>query len=314
MALVSHGSGPNGTYTYAQLEGLWIQAGGPRSMAPLMAAIAEAESGGDTNARNPSGATGLWQIKGAVNPGDQSTLTSPPVNAREAVLKWKTQGLTAWTTYTSGAYKAFLNTHTTPVAPTGNALGTSATVSATGAQAALGSTCIIGFGGVPGTSFINDIFSSGGNLGSFCFFTKTEARALIGGLLLASGGLITFVGLGVLVAGAFGKPGGSAGKAVSSAVEMGGAAAAALGFPEIGAPLAAAGASAKKGPSRADRKVAAAKEEAALERRSGQPRINNNLRVGRGAIRETPEETRRRRTQRSISPGGTPATREEAGF
>lgn len=105
------------TYTYSQLEGLWIQAGGPRWRAPLMAAIAMAESGGQSDARNPSGATGLWQILGAVNPQDQSRLTNPSVNAHEAVLKYRSQGLGAWATYTSGAYKKFLRGNPPP--PTG---------------------------------------------------------------------------------------------------------------------------------------------------------------------------------------------------
>ena len=95
-------------YSYAQLEGLWIDQGGPRALAPLMAAIAMAESGGDSDARNPSGATGLWQILGAVYPRDAQALTDPAVNAREAIAKYKTQGLKAWVTYTSGAYKQFL--------------------------------------------------------------------------------------------------------------------------------------------------------------------------------------------------------------
>jgi cell wall-associated NlpC family hydrolase len=95
-------------YSYSQLERLWISAGGAKSLAPIMAAIAMAESGGNPNAENPSGATGLWQILGAVHPADASRLTDPSVNAKEAVAKYHTQGLKAWTTYTSGAYKKFL--------------------------------------------------------------------------------------------------------------------------------------------------------------------------------------------------------------
>jgi hypothetical protein len=53
----------------------------------------------------------LWQILGAVNPNDQSQLFNPIVNAKEAVLKYQTQGLGAWVTYTSGAYKQFLKTN-----------------------------------------------------------------------------------------------------------------------------------------------------------------------------------------------------------
>jgi len=96
------------TYSFSQLEQLWISAGGPRALAPVMAAIALAESGGNPAAYNPSGASGLWQILGAVNPKDQGSLFNPQVNAHEAVLKYKSQGLGAWVTYTSGAYKKFL--------------------------------------------------------------------------------------------------------------------------------------------------------------------------------------------------------------
>jgi hypothetical protein len=104
------------TYSYGELEGLWIGAGGPARLAPLMAAIAMAESGGRATARNPSGATGLWQILGQVSPG---SLYDPHVNARNAVVKWKTQGLRAWVTYTSGAYKRWLRHGVAPVDPGG---------------------------------------------------------------------------------------------------------------------------------------------------------------------------------------------------
>jgi len=106
------GGGAPGGATHAAipyLESLWVAAGGPRSLAHLMAAIAMAESGGNARAFNPSGASGLWQILGAVNPADQPFLFNPMVNAREAVLKWRTQGLGAWVTYTSGAYRAYYN-------------------------------------------------------------------------------------------------------------------------------------------------------------------------------------------------------------
>jgi hypothetical protein len=53
--------------TPKQIEALWVQAGGPKDAAPLMAAIAIAESGGNTDALNNNPATkdysvGLWQI------------------------------------------------------------------------------------------------------------------------------------------------------------------------------------------------------------------------------------------------------------
>jgi hypothetical protein len=93
------------TYDYAQLEQLWTGAGGPRALAPLMAAIALAESSGNSQARNPSGASGLWQILGDPFPGDPF---DPQTNAKMAVAKYREQGLNAWATYTSGAYKRFL--------------------------------------------------------------------------------------------------------------------------------------------------------------------------------------------------------------
>jgi len=92
------------SYSYGELEDLWIQAGGPPRLAPLMAAIAMAESSGDPGARNPSGASGLWQILGQPFPGD---VFDPLTNARMAVAKWQTQGLKAWQAYTNGRYKQF---------------------------------------------------------------------------------------------------------------------------------------------------------------------------------------------------------------
>lgn len=83
----------SGGFSAQQLEALWIQAKGPRSIAPLMAQIALAESGGVPTAYNNSGASGLWQILGALVPGD---LFNPLVNAKNAVAKFRTQGLSAW--------------------------------------------------------------------------------------------------------------------------------------------------------------------------------------------------------------------------
>src|SRR5438309_180946 len=105
----SRGSGSPGTYSYSQLMQLWVAAGGSKALAPVMAAIAMAESGGNPHAYNASGASGLWQILGAVRSSDQGRLFSPTVNAREAVLKFRSQGLGAWETYTSGAYRKFLH-------------------------------------------------------------------------------------------------------------------------------------------------------------------------------------------------------------
>jgi hypothetical protein len=89
----------------SSLEALWDAAGGPPSKAHLMAAIALAESGGNKRAHNPSGASGLWQILGQLVPGN---IFDPMINARNAVKKYRSQGLGAWAVYTSGAYKRFM--------------------------------------------------------------------------------------------------------------------------------------------------------------------------------------------------------------
>lgn len=101
----NHYAGGGIVESYGQLEGLWDQAGGARNMASLMAAIAEAESSGNTRAYNASGASGLWQILGLPFPGDPFDALT---NARMAVAKYNSQGLGAWVAYTSGAYKQFM--------------------------------------------------------------------------------------------------------------------------------------------------------------------------------------------------------------
>lgn len=95
-------------YGKPQLEALWVNAGGPKGIAPTMAAIALAESGGNPASINPEGpqhAEGLWQIKGQLVSGN---ILDPKVNAANAVAKYNSQGLGAWTTYTEGAYKKYL--------------------------------------------------------------------------------------------------------------------------------------------------------------------------------------------------------------
>jgi len=98
-----------GTYSFTQLEQLWIDNGGNAILAPVMAAIALAESSGNPNAQNPydnNGAQtswGLWQI----SDGTHNALPNwndPNVNAQYAVGKLQSQGLGAWGTFTSGAY------------------------------------------------------------------------------------------------------------------------------------------------------------------------------------------------------------------
>jgi hypothetical protein len=110
-----------GPYTYAQVEGFWVNAGGPPEAAAIMAAIATAESG-RTNviqSGQPYATTGwgLWQITpGNSEPqvGIDYALLNPETNARAAVAKYRSGGLNQWTTYTSGAWRQYYQGGTPP--------------------------------------------------------------------------------------------------------------------------------------------------------------------------------------------------------
>lgn len=80
-----------GKYSFSGLENLWVSAGGPAWAEAEAARVAECESGGNSSAYNPSGATGLWQILGAVVGGN---LDNPYTNALNAVSKFKASGET----------------------------------------------------------------------------------------------------------------------------------------------------------------------------------------------------------------------------
>ena len=101
-------------YTFAQLEGLWIQAGGSRAVAPIMAAIALAESSGRPDAINPTDnngrqtSWGLWQISNGTHNMPVANILDPLVNAKQAVAKYNASGFAPWGTYASGAYRQFL--------------------------------------------------------------------------------------------------------------------------------------------------------------------------------------------------------------
>lgn len=108
-------------YSYGQLEQLWISAGGSRALAPLMAAIALAESGGNPAANNTTDnngtqtSWGLWQVSdGTHNWPGSADPNVPANNAKYAVAKYQSQGLTAWGTYDSGAYKKFYQGNVPP--------------------------------------------------------------------------------------------------------------------------------------------------------------------------------------------------------
>jgi len=87
--IVYQGGDPSGVLTRDQVGSLWLEAGGPAWAEYSAETIAYCESGWNTSAFNPSGATGLWQILGAVVPGN---LYDGLVNAKNAVAKFEASG------------------------------------------------------------------------------------------------------------------------------------------------------------------------------------------------------------------------------
>ena len=88
-----------------------------------MAAIAQAESGGNPLAVNLTDnggrqtSWGLWQISDGTHNEPVPNILDPNVNATQAVAKLKSQGLTAWGTYDSGAYLRYLDPSIPPAPP-----------------------------------------------------------------------------------------------------------------------------------------------------------------------------------------------------
>lgn len=101
------------TSSQVTLAQLWVEAGGNPSVANTMAAIAMAESSGNTQAidHDANGSTdyGLWQINSVHGYNPTLLLSNPLYNAKAAVAVYNSSGLGAWTTYTSGAYEKYLN-------------------------------------------------------------------------------------------------------------------------------------------------------------------------------------------------------------
>lgn len=106
--------------TIAQLI---ANAGCPQQTVATMVAIALAESGGDANnvgdvaletsTWGPS--VGLWQIRslrseyGKGTTRDEKANYDPATNAKHAMDILHSQGLSAWTTYTRGTYRGFID-------------------------------------------------------------------------------------------------------------------------------------------------------------------------------------------------------------
>lgn len=107
-----HGNPPKNArkYSQAQLQALWIQAGGDPSKALMASAIAMAESRGETDATdhdsNGTVDRGLWQINSSH--GHQSTY-DPLKNARAAVaISDNGTNWGPWSTFGNGDYRQFM--------------------------------------------------------------------------------------------------------------------------------------------------------------------------------------------------------------
>jgi hypothetical protein len=90
---------------YQQLQALWIARGGDPAMAPIMAAIALAESTGDVTDTTGDGGTsyGLYQIHWTVHPQfNPAQLTNANYNTDAAIqLSGNGKDLSPWTTWKS---------------------------------------------------------------------------------------------------------------------------------------------------------------------------------------------------------------------
>lgn len=126
----------NYSFAYAELAGLWIEAGGNGTDAAVAAAIATAESKGcpyakagptddrpvracDYRYTTSENSYGLWQINRDAHPQyTAAQLYDPLANAKAAVaISHDGADFGPWTTYTDGAYKQYVESNFTPTIP-----------------------------------------------------------------------------------------------------------------------------------------------------------------------------------------------------
>ena len=173
----------SGTLGFAQIEGFWVAAGGPSSVAATAAAITGAESGfqpgaiqqGTAYCGSGSNKTGwgLWQITCGNSEsqfGQDYQMLDPWNNAEAAVAKYEGSGGTfnPWTTYTRGTYLSFLPSNPpAPVeecdpgqyVPIGSAPSGTNNTSQPGTTFGVDPTC---GASVPATNAARDLLTNGG--------------------------------------------------------------------------------------------------------------------------------------------------------
>ncbi len=108
--------------TIAQLQSLAQQTGLSGNAASVAAAIAMAESGGNTNAHALTiyeDSWGLWQINLRAHPGYSAASMQDPVQNARAMYAISSGGTNwqPWSTYTNGAYRQYLNSGTVTATP-----------------------------------------------------------------------------------------------------------------------------------------------------------------------------------------------------
>jgi hypothetical protein len=190
----------NGPLTYGELEALWIKAGGSKAMAPLMAAIAMAESSGYPTAYNPTDnngtqtSWGLWQISNGTHSSPGPNPFNPLSNARMAVAKYRSQGLGAWGTYTSGAYRQFLRGGVAPSELTSAITGSNNGTPSTGSSG----NWIVTYAKVMQSrgSIVSDVTDPGATV----TFIVARTGTVIFGLFLLITGLLIVAGVPVFAA------------------------------------------------------------------------------------------------------------------
>jgi hypothetical protein len=182
----------NVQFTYAQLEYIWQTAGGSAPAAPIAAAVAMAESGGNSGATDcDSNGTidrGLWQINSVH--GSMSTYDVMG-NARAAVsISNNGSNWSAWSTYNNGAYRQYVQTNVNPQ-PT--------PINATNAQANL--TGAYGIPGLPSQLDPSWWTQQAGNAvyGIIKAVLNPLIQVVAGVLGVTAGGVLVLVGIFVLV-------------------------------------------------------------------------------------------------------------------
>lgn len=195
-------------HSFAELKQLWITNGGNPTYAPMAAAVALAESGGNDQAvskvnSNGTQDYGIWQIS---LKGGNGGMLDPNANAKRAIqmsgngTNWK-----PWcTAYGDGAcgekggkylapsspFYPHLN-GTGGTVPTGPAFNGGTTAVPPVQTVSTGDNCLISLPSIAG-------------IGGGCLLSKSQGRAIIGAGILVMSGTVLLVGTALLVSKATG--------------------------------------------------------------------------------------------------------------